>query len=162
MLPAQIQIRKLNRFAIANAEPPIHARRLRELGPIQILALTTSPRIHGLIVSIIRSIRGLRQILARTHARIQNPALSQPPPSLQIVRPALALGVRGIGSAAIRPLAPTNSQPAQIFHHGASTLRSRALWIQILIPQNQSSVILDRPLRCDPESSRMTKVQQPV
>src|ERR1035437_1162266 len=158
-LPPQIQIRKFDCLALGNAEPPVHARRFREAGLI--LALTTSPRIHGLIIPIIRSARRLRQILARANARIEKPALPQPSPSLQIVRPALTLRVRGTRAATFRPLTPANSQPAQVFGHGADNLRPRALRIQILIPQNQGSLILDRPLRRDPERPRMTNVQQP-
>ena len=158
-LPAQIQIRELNLLAVGNAKPPVHARRLHELGPI--LAFTTSPRIHRIIVRIVRSARRLRQILARTIARIQKPALPQPPPSLQIVRAALTLRVRAIGPATIRALAPTNAQPAQILNHGAGKFRPRPLPIQILIPQDQSSLVLDRPLRRDPEGPRMPNMQQP-
>jgi hypothetical protein len=75
------------------------------------------------------------------------------------VRPALTLRVRAILSTTIGAFVPVDSQPAQIFDHGASKFRPRALPIQILIPQNQSSMILDRPLRRDPESPRMTDVQ---
>ena len=103
----------------------------------------------------------MRQIFARTMAWIDKAAVPQPPPSLQIARPALTLRVRSVRAATIRSLAPTNPEPAQVFHHGASKFRPRALRIQILIPQNQSSLTLDRPLRRDPEGPRMTDVQQP-
>ena len=137
-LPAEIQIREFNHLALGNAEPPVHAHRLGELS--RILALTTCPWIQRLIVivivSIIRSACRQREILARTSAGIQKTAGPQPPPSLQIVRPALTLRVSAVRTAKVRPLAPTNSQPSQIFNHGASKFRSRALRIQILIPQN--------------------------
>jgi hypothetical protein len=47
----------------------------------------------------------------------------------------------------------------QVLNHGASKFRPRALRIQILIPQDQRSLILDRPLRRDPESPRMSDMQ---
>src|SRR5208282_4855829 len=159
--PAQIQIRELNYLALGDAETPVHARRLCELS--RILALTTGSWIHRLIiiVGIIRSARRQRKILARTSAWIQKPARPQAPPSLQIVRPALTLRVRAVRAATVRPLAPTNSQPAQIFNHGASKFRPRASRIQILVPQNQSSPILGRPLRRDAEGPRVANMQQP-
>jgi hypothetical protein len=52
-----------------------------------------------------------------------------------------------------------DSQPTQILDHGADKFSPGALRIQILIPQNQSSVIVDCPLCPDPESPRMAKVQ---
>ena len=63
-LPAQIQVSKFHLLALGDAKPPVHARRLRELG--RILAITTRPWIYRLIISIriIRSARRLRQILA--------------------------------------------------------------------------------------------------
>jgi len=131
-LPAKIQIRKLDRLTVQDPKPPVHARGFREL--TDILALTTSSGIHRLIISIIRSARRLRQILARARTRIHEAALPQPPPSLQIVRPALTLGVGSISSSTVRPLTPANSEPVQIVKHGIGEFPSRALWIEILIP----------------------------
>jgi hypothetical protein len=74
------------------------------------------------------------------------------------MRPALALRVWAMSATTIRPLAPMNSKPTQVFDHGASKFRTRTLRIQILIPQDQNSLILNRPLRRDPESARMTNV----
>jgi hypothetical protein len=156
-LPPEIQIRKLDCLTLRNAKAPVHAPRLGGAG--HILALTTSSGIYRLII-VIGSARRLRQILARTNARIEKPARAQPPPGFQIMRPALTLRVRATFSATIRPLTPANSEPAQIFNHGASEFAAGALRIQILVPQHQSSVIFNCPLRRDPESPCMTNMQK--
>src|SRR5208337_3648688 len=142
----QIQIRELNRLAVRDAKPPVHACRLREFSGLP--AFATCSRIHWFIICIVWSARRLRQILARAKTRIKKATLTKPSPSLQIVHPALTLRVWTIRPARIGALAPANSQPAQILHLGASKFRPRALGVQVLISQNQSSLMLDRPSRC--------------
>jgi hypothetical protein len=49
----------------------------------------------------------------------------------------------------------------QILNHRVNEIRSAALWIQILIPQNQSSTAFSRTLRRNPERPRMPNMKQP-
>jgi hypothetical protein len=75
--------------------------------------------------------------------------------------PPFALHVRTEWPAAIRPLDPPNSQPAQILDHRFRKLVTAPLWIQIFIPQDQLSVMFNRALRRDPERARVSEMQQP-
>jgi hypothetical protein len=77
------------------------------------------------------------------------------------VLPPLALRVGRKRPAAIRPLGPLNSQPAQIFNHRLNEFSATPLWIQIFISENQLSAMLDSTLRRNPERARVPKVQQP-
>jgi hypothetical protein len=47
----------------------------------------------------------------------------------------------------------------QILDHDASKFCPRPLWIEVFIAQNQSTLLIERPLRSDPESSRVPDVQ---
>ena len=75
--------------------------------------------------------------------------------------PPLALRIRAKRPSAIRPLAPLNPQPAQIFDHRGSEFRPAPLRIQILIAQNQLPALFRRPLRRNPKRPRMPQMQQP-
>jgi len=75
-LPAQIQVGKFHLLAVGHAKPPVRAHWLHELG--RVLTITASPWIHWLVIGlrIVRSARRLRQVFARTNARIQKPAVA--------------------------------------------------------------------------------------
>ena len=100
------------------------------------------------------------EILARAEARIEEPALAQSPPCLEIVRPALALGVGAEGATTIGAFSPANSEPMQVFQHSLDKFGARALGIKVLVAEDQSSMIFEGTLVGDPEGAGMAKVKQ--
>jgi hypothetical protein len=180
-----MQIGKTNLLPIRNTKPPIHSRRLgscsesrlgcparacperaeRVEGPKaggpERRARPALPRIHRLIIPVIRRPSRLRHILPRTFTRINKSQLAQPPPRLQVMPPPLTLHIRPKRPAAIRPLTPRNPQPPQILDHRVNEFRATSLRIQIFITQNQLPTILSRASRRNPKRPRMPQMQQP-
>jgi hypothetical protein len=177
-LRPKMQIRKTNLLSVGNPKPPIQPRGIvwdrvgacpeqsrrdpvvRSEAPLP-YRRPTCPRIHRLIIPLIRSPRGHPHILPRTRTRINHPPLAQRLPSPQIMPTPLTLRIRTTSPAAVRPLAPLNSQPAQIFIHCRHKLRPTALRIQILIAEDQLAMMLSRPSSRNPECPRMPQMQQP-
>ncbi len=129
-LRPQMQIRKTNLLAIRHAKPPVRTwnggrlvrpARAKPSGPRQ-GTRPALPRIHRLIIPLIRRRSRLRYILPRTGARINKSRLAQSPPRLQIMPAPLALRVRPKRPSAIRPLAPLDPQPAQVVEHGGQRI----------------------------------------
>ena len=73
---------------------------------------------------------------------------------------AVALRIRRKRSAAIRPFAPFQAEPFQIFVHGGDELRFAACKIQIFISQNQRAGVFLGAFLSRPEGSGVTKMQQ--
>ena len=71
-----------------------------------------------------------------------------------------ALGVRTKGSAAIGALGPRDPKPAQVIDHGLHKVRAATLRVQIFVPENQYSVMLNGTLGGNPEGARMANVQK--
>src|SRR5450631_2677509 len=159
-------------LAIRNTKAPVHSARHapwsggrlghpasakrsgREDGALRVMR-PARPRIHRLSVAFIRRTSRQRHILPRTSARVNKLAVEQTLPCLEVESPPLALRVRAVRAATVRPLAPLNPEPAQILEHcrhefGAATLR-----IQVFVAKNQLSMISLRTLRGNRKRARM-------
>src|ERR1035441_8072797 len=115
VLLSQIQIGKCDCFAVRNAKPPVHTRGLGETSCVAAAAATSG--INRLVVLIVWSACCLSQIFTRAGTRINKPLISQSLPGFQIVSAPLALRIRTMLSAAIRPFVPPDSEPLQVFDH---------------------------------------------
>ncbi len=176
LLP-EMQIAKTNLLPVGHAKPPVHSGRFGVLhctcrdgrlvrparaklgGPRHEPMRSASPGIDRFIIGIVWCARRLSDILPRTRARINHPAVAQLPPRLQIVLSPLALRIGTHRPAAIRSFGPRDSQPAQILDHGLHELRAAALRIQIFIAKDQLPTMLRRTARRGPERARMAQVQ---
>ena len=76
------------------------------------------------------------------------------------MRTSLALAIGGERSPTVRPLIPADTQPAKIFHHGASELRTGALRIEIFVAQNQIAAVLPGPLGCSPKCAGVSQMEE--
>ncbi len=164
-----MQVNKADLLTVGNLKAPIGARRFELLmwdrvsDPVRSEApslRTAPPRIHQLIIRIIRRPRRLRHILPRAGTRINESPLTQRFPRRQIMLSPFALRVRPNGSPAIRPLGPRNSQPAQVLDHRFHKLGTAPLRIQVFIPKNQLPAAFRGSLRRNPKRPRMAEVQQ--
>src|SRR5215469_6233484 len=75
--------------------------------------------------------------------------------------PPAALRVRTVRTATVRPLAPGNPQPLEVFDHRLDKLRAAPLRIQIFVTQDQIPVALGGSRGSNPERARVSKMQQP-
>ena len=172
-----MQIRKTNFLSIRNPKSPIRSPRVGvRLGPgdsrLGCLAKPSGPRhdtgrpaapgIHWFIIQPIRRSRRQLHILPRTSAaRIDHSRIPQLPPRLQIKSAPLTLRIRSHRPAIVRPLAPRDPQPSQIFHHGLDKLGPGALGIQVFVAQDQLPAPLRRPPCRHPKRARMSEMQKP-
>ncbi len=170
-LRAEVKIGEQDLLAIGNPKAPVHTGRFelivwdRVFDPVRRSEAPPSPRpafprIDRLIIRIIRRARRLRHVFSRTSTRINHPQIAQLPPRFDVVCPPFALCVRTCRPSAIRPFDPVDPKPAQVFEHGLHELRSTALRIQVLVAENQLSVMLGSTQRRRPEGARMAEVQQ--
>src|SRR5258708_30605880 len=102
---------------VGNRKPPVHARRFGEFGSIGTPA--ASSRINGFVVIIIGRTRCLLQVLARTRAGINETAIAQPSPCIQIGSPSFTLRIGTMRTTAVRTFTPSDSEPSQIVDHDA-------------------------------------------
>ena len=95
-LPTLTQIGEFNFVPVRHPKAPVHARRLGKR--IRIGAPTAPSWIDRLVVAIVIIIigraRGLRQILSRTCARVNQSAIAQLPPGVEIETAPFALQIR--------------------------------------------------------------------
>jgi len=110
---------------------------------------------------IVEGAGGLREILSRAGARINESCVAQPPPRLEIKRWPFALRVGTEVAAAVRPFHPTKAEPLEVFDHRARKLGTRTLRIEVFVAQDQGSTALGGTLRGDPKGARMPDVQKP-
>ncbi len=170
MLRPEMQIGKSYFFAIRNPKSPVEPDRLRTSGdgrPAHAkpsgsgISRPANPRIHRLIVPVIRRPSRLCHISPRAGAGIDHPQIAQLLPRRQIARPPLALRIRAERSAAVCPLCPFNPQPVKIVIHRLHKFRTATLRIQIFIAKDQLAVAFAGALRRDPKRARMPQVQKP-
>ncbi len=163
-LRPEMQVVKTNLLPIGNPKPPIHSGRLGPLAKSKASRpgdeSPTRPRIQRFIIPLVRRPRRLSHILPRTSARINQLALAQLFPSFQIKSAPVALRIRTDRPATIGPLAPLDSQPPQVFEHRPDKLIPAALEIQIFATQDQGAAGNRRALRRDPESARVSEMEQ--
>ena len=174
-----MQIRKTNFLSIGNPKSPIRSPRVGvRLGPAgdRRLGCLAKPKpsgprhdtgrpaasgIHWFIIQPIRRSRRQLHILPRTSTRIDHSRIPQLPPRLQIKSAPLTLRIRAHRPAIVRPLAPRDAQPSQIFHHGFDKLRPGALRIQVFVAEDQLPAPLRRPPCRHPKRARMSQMQKP-
>lgn len=157
-LLAEIQVDKTYFFAVRNAKPPVHSRGPEEASRVAAAAATSG--INRLVVQIVGSAGGLGQVFARAGTWINESSGAQAPPGFQVMSAPLALRIRTIVSAAIRPLVPAKSEPLQVFNHRLRKFGARSLGIEIFVAQDQSAAELDGALGGDPKGARMAKVEK--
>ena len=153
-----MKIRECHHLSITQTKTPIDPGRLMKRPGI--VTAPATARINRLIVSLIRSAYRLSDIPSRASARIDCPGVPQCSPSRKIVFSALALRVGTIGSAAIGPFPPLNSQPPKVFVHRLNVLWPATLWIEIFVSEDERPAMLLRALSGGPERPGMSDVQQ--
>ena len=168
-----MQIGEADLLTVRDLKAPIHSSRLRpcrdgRLGRPARAKLSglgarrpAPPRIHWLIIAVIRRPRRLRHILPRACTRINQSLLTQRFPRRQIVLSPLALRVRAKRPSAVWPLGPRNPKPAQVLDHRFHKFRSAPLRIEVLIAEDQLSAAFLGPLCGNPKCPRMSQVQKP-
>ena len=169
-LGTEMQVGKRDLFAIGYAKSPVRAgrqilcrgRRIRPHceGKPSVVRGPARPRIHRLIVALIRRARGQRHILSRARARINHSQLAQSSPRCHIKLPPLALHIRTVGTTAIWPLAPRDAKPSQVLDHRCREFRAAALRVKVFVAKNQRATPLSRVPRRNPECPRVPQVKQ--
>jgi len=71
---------------------------------------------------------------------------------------ALALIIRSERAANVRPLAPREAKPAQVFKHGLDKFRLTAGFIQIFVAQDHGAAMRTSTLLGSPKRAGMTEV----
>src|SRR5436305_11521271 len=95
----------------------------------------------------------LLQIFARTGTWIDQSAVAQLAPSVQIKAAAFALRVRPKTASThaalkIKAFVPIQTQPAQVFIHGADELRLASLIVEVFIAEDEFAVCGAGALPC--------------
>jgi hypothetical protein len=108
---------------------------------------------------MVRRAGGLKHILSRASAGIDQRRIAQFFPGREIDSASLALDVRPEVSARVRPFIPAQSKPAQVVHDRAAKFGPAPIAIQIFNPKNQSSPGLLSALLRPPKRHRMPKMQ---
>ena len=158
----QMRVGKADFFAVGHAESPVCTCGRRRWSGMRLVARDwpAGSRIDRFIIQIIGRAHCLGNFPAGTSTGIDQSALMQILPGGQIACSPLALRIRGMRTAAIRAFVPGDTEPAQIFEHGIDELSAATLRIQVFVAQDQSSAMLSRPLRGNPECARVSEMQQ--
>src|SRR5271167_2955858 len=140
MLRPEAEIVECDVLAVGDTKPPVHAgRRFMSRSLVQLLAAAAG--IERLIVGFIRGGGRVGQVLARAGARIDESAIAQFAPALQVKLAAPALLVRRKRSADIGAFVPANAKPAQVLDHGLGEFWLRALRVEVLIAKDQRATV---------------------
>jgi hypothetical protein len=116
-------------------------------------------RVNRLFIFMVRRARGLKDILPRTGARIDQRRVPQFPPRREINFAPFALEVRPQRSARVRPLVPAQSEPAKVFNDRAAKFWPASVAVQIFNSKNKlSATRLSAFLRA-PERQRMADMK---
>jgi hypothetical protein len=123
---------------------------------------TASSGINGFVVTFIfiGCARRLSKILARTSARINETAIAQPFPGVEIGSTSFTLQIGTVRAATVRTFTPADTEPSQVLNHGTDKLRPRALWIKVFVAKDQRALMINGSLRSNPERARMADMQQ--
>jgi hypothetical protein len=140
-LGTELQVVESDALTIGNAEAPVQS------GGIVCIArfLAAAAGIDGLVVRglgqsgsiLVRSLGGLREVFARTRARVDGSAAHKIAPCFEVESASLALLVRGKGAADVGAFVPLETEPAKIFVHRALKLGAGTIWIQVFVAKNK-------------------------
>src|SRR5215469_6188429 len=157
-LPAVIAIGEGDGLTIGNLKAPAHTHGRVPI-PGFVDPAAAGAGIAKLIITFVRSFERALQIFARAAARIDEAAVAEFAPRVDIEIAPLALHVRTKSSAGIGPFLPGQAEPAQILEHGVNEFGPGALKIQILVAKNKFAACGAGPLVGHPEGSRVAEMK---
>lgn len=137
LLRAEMAIVEGNGFSVRDTETPVLA--CRRLGEWLRAERTAGSGVSGLVIRFVRGAGGEREFAPRACAGVNETGLPQFAPGRQVKRMALALRIRRMGSANIRPLLPADSEPAQVFQHCGIELVAGPLPVEIVVAKDERS-----------------------
>jgi hypothetical protein len=103
------------------------------------------------IAIFVRGLRGLLQVFAATGAWVSETRSKQ-----QVEGFAIGGNARGL----LKLSGPGDAQPAQVFAHGFSEFFARALRVEVFVAEQERAMVLLGALVSDPESARVSEVEQ--
>jgi len=115
--------------------------------------------INGFFVLVMRRTRGLKHILPRTGAGIDQRRITQSLPRREINLAPFALDVRRKRPGEVRPFIPLQSKPAKVFDESVTKFPPATISIQIFNSKHQFPTVRLRTFLRAPKSHRVPQMK---